>query len=462
MHILHKSYLRRFRRLLEFVLKTNTFYKKKYTKKGIVSAAQIKTWEDFFSLPLTTRYELIGDQERTPPFGTNISRPLSQYSFVIRTSGTSTGRPFFQPLTHDEFNRFVEVMIAGYEEMGLKSGDIVSYVSAPHAYPLFYEITHRMGARMVPVETHTSFDFLTRIQTMNVNVLQAYPTALFELMELAKDHHIDLRRLGLKKIFTIGEVGGGHPPTKALLERVWGAKVIDHIGSLESGTLAVICPKGNGYHLLEDLFIAEVFALDADIPTRRGELVLTSFWRRDYPLIRYRTGDMVEIEYGRCSCGKTTPRLINGILGRVTGQLRLRAAMLFPEDIERVLRSHTQVLEYQVICRKPHGIDVVDIYAELSLKTTRGELVALIDDLDNLLGFAPNLYPMLPKMLPRFDLQKGSRFHDYRISKTDTREPVGLPKRILSKIVWSLFIWNNQSNMVKKYISFVHTILKRN
>src|SRR3972149_7561007 len=90
-----KSYLHKFKKVLKNILESNEFYKRKFKSAGIVSADQLNTWEDFFTLPFTTRVELIKDQQRRPPFGTNLTRPLNEYSYVIRTSGTSTGVPFY-------------------------------------------------------------------------------------------------------------------------------------------------------------------------------------------------------------------------------------------------------------------------------------------------------------------------------------------------------------------------------
>lgn len=455
-----KSYLDKFRILLRVVLQTNEFYKRKFKAAGIVSADQITTWSEFYALPFTTRAELIKDQQRRPPFGTNLTRSLSQYSYVIRTSGTSTGIPFYQPLTSEEFDHFAEVLAQGYKEMGIKRGDVICYLSSSYAYPLFYEASRRLGARMVPVDNYKSLDVLKMLKSMNVAILQSFPTAVFELIELAQDKHIDLKRLGIKIILTIGEVGGGFPPTKSFFKDAWNAKVIDHIGAMESGTFAIECAKGNTYHILEKLFISEVYEPSTNRPSIKGELVLTSLWRRDYPLIRFRTGDVIEIDNLPCPCGKAAPRLIGGILGRATGQVKLRSLFMFPEDIERTIRLHREVKEFQIICRKENDIDTVDIYIELSLLTKWDELNVLMKDLQETLGFQPNLYPVLPKSLPRFGPKKGSRFHDYRFISGKPSFPVGFGRKLMARPLVYLFTWNNRKRYIRQYFSFVRNIIK--
>jgi len=456
-----KSYLGKFKKVLKIVLQTNKFYKRKFNAVGIVSGDQINTWNEFFSLPFTTRTELIKDQQKAPPFGTNLTRPLSQYTYVVRTSGTSSGIPFYQPLTPQEFDRFTDVLARGYRELGIKKGDVICYFSSSWAYPLFYETSRRLGIRMVPVDDYKPINLFKIIKSMGVTVLQSFPTAIFELIELAQENKIDLKRLGIKKILTIGEVGGGYPPTKSFFENAWNAKVIDHIGALESGTFAVECTKANTYHILEDLFIAEVYDPSSNQLATKGELVLTSLWRQDYPLIRYRTGDIVQINHLPCSCGKKTPRLMGGILGRVTGQIKLLGFFIFPEDIERTIRRNHRVKEYQIICRKQSGVDIVDVYVELPLTTDWDDLSVLMKELEETLGFRPELHPVPPKTLPRFGLKKGNRFHDHRFNQSKPPFTISFNRKMMAKLFAYVITLNNRKRNLQKYISFVRNIWRK-
>ena len=455
-----KSYLHKFKKLLNYVLRSNEFYRKKFKAAGVTNTNQINTWDDFYNLPFTTRDELIKDQHKRPPFGSNLTRPISEYSFVIRTSGTLTGKPFQQPLTPEEFNRFADVMARGYREMGVKKGDVICYFTSSYAYPLVYETSRLLGTRMVPIEDYKSIDFFEKIKYLKINTLHSFPTAIFELIELAQERHIDLKRLGVRKIFTIGEVGGGHPPTKAYFEKMSGAKVIDHIGALESGTFATECTNPNTYHILENLFITEVFEPSSNRPAKKGELVLTSLWRRDYPLIRYRTGDMIEIDNSTCPCGKISPRLKGGILGRTTGQVKLRSYFIFPEEIERTIRQYHEVKEYQIICNKDNGVDNVDIYLEISVTTNKDCFNMLTAQLQETIGFQPKIYPLLPKTLPRFGSRKGKRFHDFRITQGQTPFKISPYRKAIALLLIFVFNWNNRLNNFRKYISVTENITR--
>ena len=47
---------------------------------------------------------------------------------------------------------------------------------------------------------------------------------------------------------------------------------------------------------------------EAVAPGERGELVITNLGRWGFPVIRYRTGDLVCVNLDRCECGRTSLR----------------------------------------------------------------------------------------------------------------------------------------------------------
>lgn len=127
---------KKLRKLLRVVLKSSGFYQRKYKRVGITSDNQVINWSDFYSLPFTSRDELAKDQYTHPPFGTNLTRPLSEYIHLISTSGTTTGMPFFLPLARGDLDRWVGI----YERGQRLLGGIVVFTLAPIL------VLHRDGA----------------------------------------------------------------------------------------------------------------------------------------------------------------------------------------------------------------------------------------------------------------------------------------------------------------------------
>ncbi len=74
------------------VFPANPFVRKKWEAAGLRSASDLRSWNDFFRLPFTTKAELVDDQGAHPPFGTNLTYPLARYVRIHQTSGTPANR----------------------------------------------------------------------------------------------------------------------------------------------------------------------------------------------------------------------------------------------------------------------------------------------------------------------------------------------------------------------------------
>ena len=77
--------------MLAAVLPANRFYSEKI-KKSNIKPEFSGLGEFFANFPFTTKHELIEDQKSHPPYGTNLTFPLNQYTRFHQTSAT-TGTP---------------------------------------------------------------------------------------------------------------------------------------------------------------------------------------------------------------------------------------------------------------------------------------------------------------------------------------------------------------------------------
>src|SRR4030043_919820 len=77
--------------MLKKVYTANPFYQNKFNHFGI-NPSEIKSIDDLHKLPFTIKKEFEEDQEQHPPFGTNLTEPLKNYTQYHQTSGT-TGHP---------------------------------------------------------------------------------------------------------------------------------------------------------------------------------------------------------------------------------------------------------------------------------------------------------------------------------------------------------------------------------
>jgi phenylacetate-CoA ligase len=98
----------------------------------------------------------------------------------------------------------------------------------------------------------------------------------------------------------------------------------------------------------------------------RGELVLTHLTRQCQPLVRFRTGDIIEITgTGKARCGRTAPRF--RVIGRSDDMVVVRGINVFPTQIAAVLNSFAALSgEYRITLEGRGPYDALPVEAELA------------------------------------------------------------------------------------------------
>ncbi len=140
--------------------------------------------------------------------------------------------------------------------------------------------------------------------------IQGYPSLLAVLASFMLDRGLELE-------YTPRFVAVGAetllPQQKAIIEDALGAPCRQHYGMTEGVANISECPCGN-LHVDEDYAVVEF------LPAGDGvyEVVGTSLTNDAFPLIRYRAGDMVELDdtEPKCPCGRSG-RLVRSIDGRI-------------------------------------------------------------------------------------------------------------------------------------------------
>ena len=94
-----------------------------------------------------------------------------------------------------------------------------------------------------------------------------------------------------------------------------------------------------------------------------GEVVVTSF-NRDYPLIRFATGDLSAILPGASYCGRTNKR-IKGWMGRADQTCKVKGLFVHPEQIERVRRHHAGIDKVRLLVSNEQNRDVMRLLCEV-------------------------------------------------------------------------------------------------
>jgi phenylacetate-CoA ligase len=154
--------------------------------------------------------------------------------------------------------------------------------------------------------------FVSALEKRRVAFLKGPPSGLHVFALLLRQEGLGVE---LEAVFTTGETLLPHQ-----------RRVLDSYGHMERTVGIAQCPEG-GYHINPEYGLLEVEKIDhlsTDAVTV-GTIVGTSLHNLAMPLIRYRTGDLIEIRPGRprCRCGRSLP-LCERILGRTQDVLVTR------------------------------------------------------------------------------------------------------------------------------------------
>ena len=158
--------------------------------------------------------------------------------------------------------------------------------------------------------------FVREIQAMRPRMLFGYPSALSHIARHAAQRGQRMDDLGIRVAFVTSE--RLYDEQRATISSVFGCPVANGYGGRDAGFIAHECPEG-GMHLTAEDLVVELIGRDGrPVPVGQpGEIVVTHLATRDYPFIRYRTGDVAVLDDRRCACGRGLP-MLREIQGRTT------------------------------------------------------------------------------------------------------------------------------------------------
>ena len=410
----HQHQLARFHSMAERLVADNPFYQKKWKD---LSPGEL-TLGTLSSLPLLTKQELLSDQQQHPPFGTNLTFPTEAYVRIHQTSGT-TGTPLRVLDTQESWAWWANCWRYILDAAGVTSADRVMLAFSFGPFIGFWgaqEAVAQHGALMVPGGGMTSQQRLAVMKELGVTVLLCTPSYALHLAEVAEAEGINLAEdLEVRISIHAGEPGAGIPATRERIEKLWGCTAFDHPGASEVGAFGFSCKARNGIHINEAEFIAEVIDPETGNHVKvgeTGELVLTNLGRVCFPVVRYRTHDIVRpMARGRCECGRTTLMLEGGILGRSDDMVTIRGVNVFPSALLEIFNGLPHIGEHRVTAYRDGHMDELHVeYEDLTGETTPQRVAQAIREK---LSIRVSLKPLPAESLPRYEL-KAKRFVDRR------------------------------------------------
>ena len=404
--------LAKLQQTLAEIYRRNRFYTNKLDQAGI-NPGSIQSPEDISLLPLTEKSELAADQENGN-FAANLTYPLARYVRFHQTSGTQ-GEPLRVLDTPESWDWWGRCWKQVFSASGVGPDDRIFCAFSFGPFIGFWaavEGARQLGALLVPGGGRSSLERLKLMRETGCTVLCCTPSYALHLLDVAAENGFDLGELAVHTTIHAGEPGANIPAVKQRIEAGWSARCRDHSGATEVGAYGFeTATQPNGLLINETEFIAEVLdtAGRQVNPGEEGELVLTNLGRWGFPVIRYRTGDVVR--YAEPEAG--THHLLfleGGIIGRVDDMVTVRGVNIYPSAIDNLVRSVDGIEEYRTTVSTRREMNVLSLEIEVVPGADRiSTTSALAEMITGKLGLQADITVVEPASLPRFEM-KGKRF----------------------------------------------------
>jgi len=382
------------------------YYRKKMEAKGL-TPDDIKSIEDLHKLPFITKADL----REAYPYGL-VGMPLSECVRIQSTSGT-TGKRVVAFYTQHDIDLWEDCCARALTAVGATKNDVcqVSY-----GYGLFTGGpglnggSHKVGCLTVPTSSGNTERQIGFIKDLSTTILCCTPSYAAYLGESMKEMGMGPDDIPLKAGIFGAEAWSEE--MRQDIQNTLGIKAYDIYGLTElSGPgVAFECSAQDGMHINEDHFIAEIIDPETEevLPAgSKGELVFTSLTKEAFPLLRYRTRDICQLNYEPCSCGRTHVRMCKP-MGRSDDMLIIRGVNVFPSQIETVLLNHGYPANYQIIVDRVNHTDTLDVHVEMTPEMFTDSLAEvdkrqkdLVDGLRSMLGLAAKVTLVAPKSIVR-------------------------------------------------------------
>ena len=394
------------------LVKTDSYYGKKYRELGITD---VTSQEAFEELPFSSKDDL----RNAYPLG--IQAVPDEEVVRIHSSSGTTGKPVIIPYTAKDVDDWATMFARCYETAGVTKKDRVHITPGYGLWTAgigFQAGAEKLGAMVIPMGPGNTDKQLQMMIDLESTVLTA--TSSYALL-LAEE--IDKRGLKDKIHLKKGVFGSERWSEKKreYIKEKLGIELYDIYGLTEiyGPGIGISCDAQNGMHYWDDYVYIEIIdpKTGKTLPHgEEGEIVITTLVKEGAPLIRFRTHDISRIIPGECPCGRKHPRL-DIIKGRSDDMFKVHGVNMFPSQVEELLALVDGVpSEYTINIAhdEPANKDIMLVTVEAEGRVDFEQTGRQIRDLfKSRIGVTPKITVVPVGTLPRSE-KKTQRVIDHR------------------------------------------------
>jgi phenylacetate-CoA ligase len=309
-------------------------------------------------LPVLRKSGLKEHQARLAPFGGFVSTDPGAVGRIFMSPG-----PIYEPEGYgDDWWRSARALYAA----GFRKGDVIHNTFAYHLTPGGWILdagARAIGCAVIPAGPGNTEQQIEALSHLRPTGFIGVPDFLKILLDKAAEAGKPARSI-TKALVS----GGALFPNLRQDYADRGIRVQQCYATADVGVIAYESrgPDGRieGMIVNEGVLIEIVRAGTGDpVPDGEvGEVVITCF-NRDYPMIRFATGDLSAVLSGQSMCGRTNTR-IRGWLGRADQTTKVKGMFVHPEQIAEIAKRHPELGRLRLVVGRAGDQDSMVLMAE--------------------------------------------------------------------------------------------------
>ncbi len=319
-----------------------------------IGPGDVKTRADLQKLPITRKSDLAELQKKDPPLAGMTTIAPGNFIRVYQSPG-----PVYEGEAEgNDWWRMGRAMYAA----GIRPGDMVHNSFSYHLTPAGMMVeggARAIGCTVVPAGTGQTEQQVQAIQHLRATAYTGTPSFLKIILDKAKETGADVS--SLKKAVVSGE---------ALPEALRGEFKANGIFTLQayaSADLGLIAYESKAREglIVDESILVEIVrpGTGEHVPTGDIGEVIVSTLNREYPLIRFATGDLSSVMPGLSPCGRTGLRL-TGWKGRADQSTKVKGMFVTPTQIADVVKRHPEIQKARLVIGQDSGTDVMTLMCE--------------------------------------------------------------------------------------------------
>jgi phenylacetate-CoA ligase len=348
-----------------------------------IDPAAITSRSALARIPVTRKSELLELQKALRPFGGFAATRWGAASGAPVRVFASPG-PIYEPEgARPDYWRLARPLFAA----GFRRGDLVHNCFSYHLTPagsMLETGAHALGCTVFPGGTGQTEQQVQAMAELAPDGYVGTPSFLKIIVDKADEMGVKLA--SLRRALVSGEA---FPASlrDALLAR--GIAGFQAYATADVGTIAYETAAREGLVIDEGVLVEIVRPGTGDPlpPGEVGEVVVTSLFNADYPLIRFGTGDLSALLPGRSPCGRTNQR-IRGWMGRADQTTKVKGMFVHPAQVAAITRRHPEIGKSRLVVDNAEGADRMTLNVEIApnRSSNADAIVASIREITKLRG----------------------------------------------------------------------------